>query len=71
MDRRFGELDTKVDRRLGEMDVKVDRRLAGMTETSERIHERLGKVREATAQMSEQDDFRAFRRCRPPKAREV
>ena len=44
MDRRFGELDTKVDRRLGEMDVKVDRRLAGMTETSARMHEGLGKV---------------------------
>jgi DNA recombination protein RmuC len=71
MDRRFGELDSKVDRRLGEMDVKVDRRLAGMTETSARIHERLGKVDEATAQMNERaKDFQRFEQMlRPPKAR--
>lgn len=71
MDRRFGELDTKVDRRLGELDVKVDRRLAGMTETSARIHERLGKVDEATAQMNERaKDFQRFEQMlRPPKAR--
>ena len=71
MDRRFGELDTKVDRRLGEMDVKVDRRLAGMTETSTKIHERLGKVDEATAQMNERaKDFQRFEQLlRPPKAR--
>jgi DNA recombination protein RmuC len=71
MDRRFGELDSKVDRRLGEMDVKVDKRLAGMTETSTRIHERLGKVDEATAQMNERaKDFQRFEQLlRPPKAR--
>src|SRR5687767_10845554 len=71
MDRRFGELDTKVDRRLGELDVKVDRRLAGMTETSSKIHERLGKVDEATAQMNERaKDFQRFEQLlRPPKAR--
>jgi DNA recombination protein RmuC len=71
MDRRFGELDTKVDRRLGEMDVKVDRRLAGMTETSTKIHERLGKVDEATAQLNERaKDFQRFEQMlRPPKAR--
>ncbi|MGH3041587.1 MAG: DNA recombination protein RmuC, partial [Gaiellaceae bacterium] len=71
MDRRFGDLDTKVDRRLGELDVKVDRRLAGMTETSARIHERLGKVDEATAQMNERaKEFQRFEQMlRPPKAR--
>jgi DNA recombination protein RmuC len=71
MDRRFGELDTKVDRRLGDMDVKVDRRLAGMTETSTKIHERLGKVDEATAQLNERaKDFQRFEQMlRPPKAR--
>ena len=71
MDRRFGELDTKVDRRLGEMDVKVDRRLAGMTETSAKIHERLGKVDEATTQMNDRaKDFQRFEQMlRPPKAR--
>ncbi|HSK16119.1 MAG TPA: DNA recombination protein RmuC [Gaiellaceae bacterium] len=71
MDRRFGELDTKVDRRLGELDVKVDRRLAGMSETSDKIHERLGKVDEATAQMNERaKEFQRFEQLlRPPKAR--
>jgi DNA recombination protein RmuC len=71
MDRRFGELDTKVDRRLAEMDGKVDRRLAGMTETSTKIHERLGKVDEATAQLNERaKDFQRFEQLlRPPKAR--
>src|SRR5688500_5348365 len=71
MDRRFGELDTKVDRRLGALDVKVDHRLAGMTETSSKIHERLGKVDEATAQMNERaKDFQRFEQLlRPPKAR--
>jgi DNA recombination protein RmuC len=71
MDRRFGELDTKVDRRLGEMDVKVDRRLAGMTETSARMHEGLGKVGETTAQMNERlKDLQRFEQMlRPPKAR--
>ena len=71
MDRRFGELDTKVDRRLGELDLKVDSRLAGMTETSTKIHERLGKVDEATAQMNERaKDFQRFEQLlRPPKAR--
>ena len=71
MDRRFGELDTKVDRRLGEMDVKVDGRLAGMTETSTRMHEGLGKVGETTAQMNERlKDLQRFEQMlRPPKAR--
>ena len=71
MDRRFGELDTKVDRRLGELDLRVDGRLAGMTETSTKIHERLGKVDEATAQMNERaKDFQRFEQLlRPPKAR--
>jgi DNA recombination protein RmuC len=71
MDRRFGELDTKVDRRLGELDLRVDSRLAGVTETSTKIHERLGKVDEATAQMNERaKDFQRFEQLlRPPKAR--
>jgi DNA recombination protein RmuC len=71
MDRRFGELDTKVDRRLGELDLRVDGRLAGMSETSTKIHERLGKVDEATAQMNERaKDFQRFEQMlRPPKAR--
>jgi DNA recombination protein RmuC len=71
MDRRFGDLDTKVDRRLAELDVRVDGRLAGMTETSTKIHERLGKVDEATAQMNERaKDFQRFEQLlRPPKAR--
>ena len=42
-----------------------------MTETSARIHERLGKVDEATAQMNERaKDFQRFEQMlRPPKAR--
>jgi DNA recombination protein RmuC len=71
MDRRFAELDTKVDRRLGDLDTKVDHRLAGMSETSSKIHERLGKVDEATAQMNERaKEFQRFEQLlRPPKAR--
>jgi DNA recombination protein RmuC len=71
MDRRLGELDSKVDRKLGEMDVKVDRRLAGMTETSTRMHEGLGKVGQTTAQMNERlKGLERFEQMlRPPKSR--
>jgi DNA recombination protein RmuC len=71
MDRRLGELDTKVDRRLGELDIKVDRRLASASETSSKIHERLGKLAEANTQMLERarDLARLEQALRPPKAR--
>src|SRR6266545_4971744 len=45
---RLRELDDRLDRRLHELDVKVDGRLKDATETSERIHERLGEVGNAT-----------------------
>ncbi|MGH3011881.1 MAG: DNA recombination protein RmuC [Gaiellaceae bacterium] len=71
IDGRLADLTETMDRRLGDLDGKVDRRLAGMTETSARIHERLGKVDEATAQMNERaKDFQRFEQMlRPPKAR--
>lgn len=71
MDRRLGALDSKVDRRLGELDTKVDRRLATASETSTRIHDRLGKLDEATAQINERarDLAKLEQALRPPKAR--
>src|SRR3712207_6234083 len=60
-----------MDRRLGELDTKVDRRLESATKTTTQIHERLGKVDEATAQMLERakDLARLEQALRPPKAR--
>ncbi len=71
MDRRLASLDTKVDTRLSELDGKVDRRLASASQTSQQIHERLGKMDEATAQMLERakDLGRLEQALRPPKAR--
>jgi DNA recombination protein RmuC len=71
MDRRLGELDTKVDRRLGALDTKIDGRLENASRTTNQIHERLGKVDEATAQMLERakDLARLEQALRPPKAR--
>jgi DNA recombination protein RmuC len=71
LDRRLGELDTKVDRRLGQLDTKVDRRLESAQKTSAAIHERLGKVDSAAAQMLERakDLSRLEQALRPPKAR--
>jgi DNA recombination protein RmuC len=71
VDRHLHSLVETMDRRLGELDSKVDRRLETASETTARIHERLGKVDEATAQVLEQ--AKAFGRLeqalRPPKAR--
>ena len=71
MDRRLGELDGKVDRRLSDLDTKVDRRMESASQTSQKIHERLGKVGEATDQMLERakDLARLEQALRPPKAR--
>jgi DNA recombination protein RmuC len=71
MDRRLGELDTKVDRRLGALDTKIDGRLESASRTTSQIHERLGKVDEATAQMLDRakDLARLEQALRPPKAR--
>jgi DNA recombination protein RmuC len=71
VDRRLVAIDEKLDRRLADLDTKVDRRLESASKTTAAIHERLGKVDEATAQVLEQ--AKAFGRLeqalRPPKAR--
>jgi DNA recombination protein RmuC len=71
VDRRLQALVETMDRRLGELDTKVDRRLESATQTTTQIHERLGKVDEATAQMLERarDLARLEQALRPPKAR--
>ncbi len=71
VDRRLQALVETMDRRLGELDTKVDRRLESTSRTATQIHERLGKVDEATAQMLERarDLARLEQALRPPKAR--
>ncbi len=71
LDRRLAAMTTAVDRRLAELDTKVDRRLENASKTSTAIHERLGKMDEATAQILEQaKEFRRLEEVlRPPKAR--
>jgi DNA recombination protein RmuC len=71
IDRRLQSLGETMDRRLGTLDERVDRRLADATQTTNRIHERLGKVDEATTQMLERanDLKRLEQALRPPKAR--
>ena len=60
-----------LDRRLGDLDSKVDNRLQSASETSNRIHERLGKLGEATVQMNDRvkDLARLEQALKPPKAR--
>jgi DNA recombination protein RmuC len=71
VDRRLATLGETLDRRLGQLDVKVDRRLETAQKTSTEIHERLGKVDSAAAQMLERakDLSRLEQALRPPKAR--
>ena len=71
VDRRLGSIIETMDRRLSELDTKVDRRLESASQTTNRIHERLGKVDEATAQMLDRakDLARLEHALRPPKAR--
>ena len=68
---RLRELDDRLDRRLHDLDVKVDGRLKDATQTSERIHERLGEVGSATREMlaRAKDLGRLEQALRPPKAR--
>src|SRR6266498_3146877 len=68
---RLRELDDRLDRRLHELDVKVDGRLKDATQTTERIHERLGEVGIATKEMLDRakDLARLEQALRPPKAR--
>jgi DNA recombination protein RmuC len=71
VDRRLQTMIETMDRRLGELDTKVDRRLESTSQTTHKIHERLGKVDEATTQMLERakDLARLEQALRPPKAR--
>src|SRR5687767_4044481 len=71
MDRRLLAIDDRLDRRLADLDTKVDRRLETATKTTAEIHERLGKVDRATAQMLEQarELSQLQQVLRPPKAR--
>jgi DNA recombination protein RmuC len=71
VDRRLQGVTETMDRRLGELDTKVDRRLESASQTTNKIHERLGKVDEATTQMLERakDLARLEQALRPPKAR--
>jgi DNA recombination protein RmuC len=71
MDRRLAAVVETMDRRLAELDTKVDRRLHAATETSSRIHDRLGRLDETTAQINERakEFARLEQALRPPKAR--
>jgi DNA recombination protein RmuC len=71
VDRRLQGIVETMDRRLAELDTKVDRRLESASQTTSKIHERLGKVDEATTQMLERakDLARLEQALRPPKAR--
>ena len=69
VDRRLVGVTETMDRRLGELDTKVDRRLENASQTANKIHERLGKVDEATTQMLDRakDLARLEQALRPPK----
>ena len=71
VDRRLQALGETMDRRLGALDDRVDRRLESATKTTTAIHERLGKVDEATTQMLQRakELGRLEQALRPPKAR--
>jgi DNA recombination protein RmuC len=71
VDRRLEGVTETMDRRLAQLDSKVDRRLENASQTTNKIHERLGKVDEATTQMLERakDLARLEQALRPPKAR--
>ena len=71
VDRRLQAVVETMDRRLSALDTKVDRRLESASETTAKIHDRLGKVDEATTQMLERakDLARLEQALRPPKAR--
>jgi len=71
VDRRLVGVIETMDRRLSELDTKVDRRLATAGQTTSQIHERLGEVTKATAEMIDRakDLGRLEQALRPPKAR--
>ena len=67
----LSERNADMDRRLAAMTQTMDRRLESASQTTNAIHDRLGKVDEATAQMLERarDLARLEQALRPPKAR--
>src|ERR1700740_644246 len=58
-----------MDRRLSELDSKVDRRLASAQQTTTQIHERLGEMTKATAEINDRakELGRLEQALRPPK----
>jgi DNA recombination protein RmuC len=68
---RLQGMEQTLNTRLTELDTKVDGRLAASTQTTTRIHERLGEVTKATETMiaRAQDLARLEQALRPPKAR--
>jgi DNA recombination protein RmuC len=71
VDGRLEAITATMDRRLGELDTKVDRRLEQSSKQANEIHRRLGEVGQATAQMAEQarELSQLQQILRPPKAR--
>jgi DNA recombination protein RmuC len=71
VDRRLEGVIETMDRRLAALDTKIDARLATAGETTTQIHERLGVVSQATAEMIERakELSRLEQALRPPKAR--
>ena len=71
VDRRLQAVVETMDRRLSQLDTKVDRRLEHASQQTNAIHEKLGDVGRATAQLAEQakDLGQLQQLLRPPKAR--
>src|SRR5881275_925002 len=71
VERRLQGITETMDRRLGELDTKVDRRLEHATKQTNAIHEKLGAVGQATELLAEQakglGELQQI--LRPPKAR--
>jgi DNA recombination protein RmuC len=71
VDGRLEAITATMDRRLGELDTKVDRRLEHASRQTNEIHRQLGEVGQATSQMAEQakELSQLQQILRPPKAR--
>ena len=71
VDGRLEGITATMDRRLGELDTKVDRRLEQASKQTNEIHKQLGQVGQATSQMAEQakELSQLQQILRPPKAR--
>jgi DNA recombination protein RmuC len=71
IDRRLQAVVETMDRRLGELDTKVDRRLETAGKTTTQIAERIGEMTKATSELNERTKElgRLEHALRPPKAR--